>query len=162
MQPYPWNIDVYVGEGRMVIMPYLKHSAGHRTTVDFAISVDDYSDKNKIGQAVLDAFAFIASQPITNDSVEKWCEYTKYKSWKAFCHHNYCVDIQLNETGEYILRCMQPEKSVLGYNGYIDAGIKLKEDAGSYDFGDAVLKLIIDAQNFMIEHPISEKALIVL
>ena len=162
MQPYPWTVDVYLGEERMVIMPYLKHSAGYRTTVDFAISINDYTNKTKIGQAVLDAFAFISKHPITDKSVEIWSAYTKYKSWKGFCHHNYCVEIQLNEASEYILRSMQPEKSVLGFNGYVDAGIRLTKDACSLDFGNAILKLIINTQKYMIEHPISKKTLIVL
>ena len=87
VQPYPWMVSIYKGEGRFLITKGVKHEGGYRTKADevTVISEDVNSLETKLGDEVFLAFKFIENSPLyVGLPKDFWIKGSKYKGYIAF------------------------------------------------------------------------------
>ena len=92
VQPYPWMVSIYKGEGRFLITKGVKHEGGYRTKADevTVISEDVNSLETKLGDEVFLAFKFIENSPLyVGKPKQFWKNGSKYKGYITFWKHNF-------------------------------------------------------------------------
>ncbi len=100
---FPWTISIFIGEKRILIIPYLDHVSGLRTQPDEMIVLDEKADALEIGNGVTEVVDIIKNSPRLVGNTQGYTLATKYKGWKAFSRHNQCVDLRINEDFSYRL-----------------------------------------------------------
>lgn len=104
-QKYPWMVDIYKGEGKIRIVPYLEHISPLRVPSDIYY-VCECDALLEIGKRVFDALEIIGKSPISTiprDEVAKirpTAIGSKYKTWNTFFNNNDEADVRLFENGE--------------------------------------------------------------
>ena len=104
-QKYPRMVDIYKGEGKIRIVPYLEHISPLKVPSNtyYVCEFDDVSD---IGRRVYDSLEIIDKSPISTiprdevDKIRPTAFGSKYKTWKTFFKNNDEADVRLFENGE--------------------------------------------------------------
>ena len=102
VQPYPWMVSIYKGEGRFLITKGVKHEGGYRTKADevTVISEDVNSLETKLGDEVFLAFKFIENSPLyVGKPKQFWKNGSKYKGYITFWKHNFLAYVKFFEDG---------------------------------------------------------------
>ena len=154
VQKYPRSVTIFKGEGRIFIVPLVRHIGGYSVDSEWFIKVKDMEDSKEIGNAILKAFEFIENNPISTKSEKEqqnnaaWRKNSKYKSWVAFWKNNYCADFNVYENGEYQLNLterMLEHKGV--YNGSIKK-ISMSSTSSEEEIGKAVIDIFKVAEGY--------------
>ena len=179
---YPRTVTIFKGEGRIFLVPVIRHIDGYSVDADWFIRIKDMDNSEEIGISILKAFEFINESPVsTRTSKERsesaaWKKNTIYKSWISFWKNNYCVDFDIFENGEYKLNLTERMKEHKGiYHGsikklFLPATCSVHEigkavldifnfadeyyhQASAYDFYPLKQLELLDGSNLMVKHP---------
>ena len=66
VQPYPWTVRIYKGEGRFLIVEEVEHRAGYNTYSDKITIVSETEDDlvDKLGNKVLSRIKAVENSPL--------------------------------------------------------------------------------------------------
>ena len=66
VQPYPWMVSIYKGEGRFLITTVVKHIGGYKTHADEVTTVSETEDDlvDKLGNKVLSRIKAVENSPL--------------------------------------------------------------------------------------------------
>lgn len=136
VQMYPRQVDVYRGEDRTLIIPFIDHRGGHRILADkfYICECDDFS---AIVKKISEAFNFIEESPISTRVERKNpnCYGSKYKTWKSFFKNHIIVTATLYESGDW----------------KIGADVKLPANSTYEEVGKAILQIMYDEERELAE-----------
>ena len=156
VQPYPWMVSIYKGEGRFLITKGVKHEGGYRTKADevTVISEDVNSLETKLGDEVFLAFKFIENSPLyVGLPKDFWKKGSKYKGYITFWKHNLLTYVDLYEDGSYKVcateKCREKKG---GYNGCIKS-INLPANATAEEIGNAIIDVFKAAEVYYEQNP---------
>ena len=145
VQTYPLLMSIYKGEGRVLIMPVIRHMAGYSVNADWVANIQQIDDYASIGKGVIHAVDFIRNSPLSMSTPREreldpiWKKNTKYKSEISFWKNNLLTRIKVFEDGHYLIYSMKrSEKRKGGYSEIIKE-ISLSSDASGEEIGKAVL-----------------------
>lgn len=145
VQTYPLLMSIYKGEGRVLIMPVIRHMAGYSVNADWVVNIQQIDDYASIGKAVIHAVDFIRNSPLSMSTPRErelnpiWKKNTKYKSELSFWKNNLLTRIKVFEDGHYLIYSMKrSEKRKGGYSEIIKE-INLLPNASNEEIGKAVL-----------------------
>ncbi|MBQ4283364.1 MAG: hypothetical protein IJB96_05480 [Lachnospira sp.] len=129
---FPWEISVYKGEKRLLIIPYLDHVSGAKQQPDRMIVLDENVSDIQIGEGVLSAIDIIKNSSRLVGITKGYELATKYKSWKTFSKRNVLVSIDYNEDGSFELCSKKCSKTdgiydILGKRRELPSGVNAKE-----------------------------------
>lgn len=151
---YPLWVSIYKGEGRILIIPLIKHVGGYLIDSDWFVNIQDVEDYVSIGKGVTRGVDFIKSSPrSTRTSKESelkasWKKNTKYKSWISFWKNNHLANLKLFEDGHYEVHSAEKsEKMRGGYAGSIKK-ISLSSGAAMEEIGKAVIEVLEAAEEY--------------
>ena len=157
VQPYPWSVSIYKGEGRFLIVPDVKHIAGYRISIDNITIINETELESKdLGNATLSAMKFIESSPLyVGLSEDFWKKGSKYKGYITFWKHNLMAYTILFEDGSYRVysteKCREKKG---GYNGCIKS-IKLTANATAEEIGNAIIDVFKAAEEYYEQNPMN-------
>ena len=145
VQTYPLLMSIYKGEGRVLIMPVIRHMAGYSVNADWVVNIQQIDDYASIGKSVIHAVDFIRNSPLSMSTPRErelnpiWKKNTKYKSEISFWKNNLLTRIKVLEDGHYLIYSMKrSEKRKGGYSEIIKE-INLLSNASNEEIGKAVL-----------------------
>ena len=145
VQTYPLLMSIYKGEGRVLIMPVIRHMAGYSVNADWVANIQQIDDYASIGKGVIHAVDFIRNSPLSMSTPREreldpiWKKNTKYKSEISFWKNNLLTRIKVFEDGHYLIYSMKrSEKRKGGYSEIIKE-INLLPNASNEEIGKAVL-----------------------
>lgn len=138
----PLLIGIYKGEGRILIVPCVRHIGGFYVNSHNTLSIDYFSDNQLIGQSIIDVIKYIknspedVSTPYDREKNPVWKENTKYKSKTSFYKNNHRVNIQIFEDGTYDVYSLYRYDD--GY-GDVAKKITLPSNATKEEIGSAII-----------------------
>lgn len=143
-------MEIYKGEGRFLIIPFIEHLSGAHVEGEEAINVEDGVDPAEIGKIILEAKEYILNAPISRrvlkGEMENWKNNSKYKSAKAFWKNSHFGDVTIESDGECeICTFVKSEKPFFSPIDIIKE-IKTKEDAE--EIGKAVIDVFNASEEF--------------
>ncbi len=123
VQPYPWTVRIYKGEGRFLIVEEVEHRAGYNTYSDKITIVSETEDDlvDKLGNKVLSRIKAVENSPLyVGKPKQFWKNGSKYKGYITFWKHNFLAYVKLFEDGSYeIYSTKKFREKKGGYNGCI-------------------------------------------
>ncbi|MCI8409193.1 MAG: hypothetical protein HFJ09_08000 [Lachnospiraceae bacterium] len=128
---FPWQINIYKGEKRLLIIPYLDHVAGFRRQPDKMVVLDENASAEEIGNGIMEVLEIIKTSPRLAGMTQGYWLATKYKGWKTFSKKNNLVTLEVNEDFSYKIYAEECPKSdglyqIVGDVKYIDADITVE------------------------------------
>lgn len=150
---YPYMVDIFKGEGRLLFIPYFSHIYGGRIQSEERFTMEENDNYVFIGEYAEKAINIIKESALANktfSSEEKtalWQKNSKYKSWTSFCNNNHLVVMSYFEDGHYKIDSMLHSK--VYKVAYIDCikSFELPPNATQEEIG----KTIYDALNLSEE-----------
>ncbi len=79
VQKYPWRVNIYKGEGRLLIVPVVRHIGGYSVDSECFINMKDIENVVEIGNGILKAVDMVRNSPISTSTDE---ERKKSAAWK--------------------------------------------------------------------------------
>lgn len=159
VQGYPFLVSIYKGEGRILIVPIIKHIGGYSIKASWFISIKDTENNVVIGEALMKTVKFIMESPVSTltpkerESTASWKKNTKYKNWTSFWKNNNCAHFVVSETGEYeVYSTKKTEERKGGYSGSIKS-IVLSSTASEEEIGQAVIDVFNAAEEYYGSQP---------
>lgn len=159
VQSYPLSISVYKGEGRILMIPYIKHKlGGYSVNAEWFVSMPDTEESSNVGRAVLSAVEFIKSSPpsvLTPKEREMnaaWKKNTKYKSRVSFWKNNHHALINIWEDGQYNIYSQQRSEKRRDMYSDIIQKITLPANVGTEEIGQAVLDVLEASEAYYRDH----------
>ncbi len=150
----PWTISVYKGEGRILIIPIIRHIHGFSVDSDWFINIKDSGDKNQIGNGIFEAIKVIETSSLaTSTSKESehnssWKNNSKYKSWVSFFNNNMRVGVVVKENREYRIVSNKRSAKVKGINDGFIKDAYLPPHAAIDEIGQAVIDCFNAAEEY--------------
>lgn len=150
-QEYPLFIDIYKGEGRILIIPNIRHIGGFSVNSHNTFSINIFSDSQTIGQSVFNALEYIknsppdTSTPYDRQTHPVWKENTKYKSKISFYKNNHHATVEIYENGNYDVYSLYRYDD--GY-GDIAKKIALPSNATADDIGQAIIEVLENVEQY--------------
>ena len=158
-QRYPYFIDLYMGEGRILIIPLVDHIGGYRVENRYFISLNITSDYSTIGSAILKCISFISSSPISTilpkerNQLAVWKDNSKYKTWTSFFKNNYYALLRcFDDKHISVFSAQRSEKSKDIYDKCIKK-IELKPYSTEIEIGKAIMDVFCASEEFHKENP---------
>lgn len=157
---YPLSIRICKGEGRIAIIPIIRHKLGGSIVADWSAIMSDTEDCFAVGSAVLDATHFIKESPpsemTSEESDAAWQKNTKYKSWVSFWKHNHFGRVEIAEDGQYKIYSLQRSEKRQGlYTEFIKL-VYLPSDAFAEEVGQAVIDVLEASEAYYQDHKETE------
>lgn len=156
VQPYPWMVSIYKGEGRFLITKGVKHEGGYRTKADevTVISEDVNSLVAKLGTEAFLGLKSIADSPLyVGKPKQFWKNGSKYKGYITFWKHNNLASVRLYQNQSYEVysseKCREKKG---GYNGCIKS-INLPANATAEEIGNAIIDVFKAAEEYYERNP---------
>ena len=158
-QSYPFYIEIYKGEGRMLFVPLVNHITGHRVESGENINIKEMEDAVKIGESILKIVEYIKNSPISERTLEErklgkaWKNNSKYKSWLPFWKNNNYVFLRFYEDGHYqVESSIHSEKHKGSYGDCIKI-IELPSIVIAEQIGQAVIDAFKAAEEYYNDKP---------
>lgn len=151
VQEYPLFIDLYKGEGRLLIIPNIRHIGGFSVNSHNTSSMNIFSDRKTIGQSIANALDYIKNSSLDTSTPHDrqihpvWKENTKYKSKTSFYKNNYRATVEIYEDGSYDVYSLYRYDD--GY-GDVAKKITLPPSATKDDIGQAVIDVFESVENY--------------
>ena len=104
VQPYPWTVRIYKGEGRFLIVEEVEHRAGYNTYSDKITIVSEAEDNlvAKLGTEVFLGLKSIEDSPLyIGKPNDFWKKGSKYKGYITFWKHNNLASVRLYQNQSY-------------------------------------------------------------
>ncbi len=143
-------ISIYKGEGRILILPQIRHMAGFSVYSEEYVIIDDCDDFESIGRAIIDAKKVIDNSPLAmtkpSDSVVPWKLNSRFKTQMTFWKNNNCSFFKFYGNDE--MEVYSAEKVCRGGYGGCIKEIKIQKDASVQDIGRAVIEVFQAAEEF--------------
>ena len=146
-------INMYKGEGRILVIPVIGCK-----TADWYVRMPDTEGSREVGQAVLDAVAFIGKKALFTEIQEKreeiaaWKRNTKYKSWISFWKNNHHVQIQVLEDGQYNIYSLKKSEKRQGLYTECIKKIYLPANADVEEIGKTVIDVLEASEAYYQDH----------
>lgn len=147
VQDYPLLISIYKGEGRILIIPIIKHIAGYSVNSDAVVVLREAEESKKIGRAVINTIEFIKKSPLSESTPEErktkpvWKRHSTYKSELSFWKNNLLARIKVSEDGSYIIYSMKRSDTRKGGYSEIIKEIHLMPNSNDCEIGNAVINV---------------------
>ena len=156
VQPYPWTVRIYKGEGRFLIVEEVEHRAGYNTYSDKITIVSETEDYlvDKLGNKVLSRIKAVENSPLyVGKPKQFWKNGSKYKGYITFWKHNFLAYVKLFEDGSYeIYSTKKFREKKGGYNGCIKS-INLPANATAEEIGNAIIDVFKAAEEYYERNP---------
>ena len=156
VQPYPWKVRIYKGEGRFLIVAEVEHRAGYNTCADKVVIINETEDNlvTKLGNEALLGLKSIEDSPLyIGKPNDFWKKGSKYKGYITFWKHNLLALVRLFEDGKYEVysteKCREKKG---GYNGCIKS-INLPANATAEEIGNAIIDVFKAAEVYYEQNP---------
>ncbi|MCR5837092.1 MAG: hypothetical protein K6G88_11345, partial [Lachnospiraceae bacterium] len=154
-------IRVYKGEGRILVIPMLRHIAG------FSVEAFEFfcADENEcnIRKLILNAVDFIKKSPLSSSTPKErdinavWRKNTKYKSELSFWKNNHFAEVIINEDESYkIFSKARSEKHNYSYHGTIKK-IELPKNATADEVGAAILDVLEASEEYYANYKVPKQ-----
>lgn len=147
IQPWPFTINIFKGEGRLLIIPVVKHDSGFFVDSDWFVNIQDVNSYREIGSGVIDAINIIKESPRSIKDLKEqgqiwaWQKNSKYKSWISFWKNNFCTRIKYYEDGHYEVYSLVNSRTDKGAYSEIAKKIILSKDSKIEEVGKSVLEV---------------------
>lgn len=159
VQKYPWNVSIYKGEGRILIVPVINHIGGYSIVSSWFVNIEDVGDFTGIGDSIIKALEFIKKSPVSTltpkerEAEAAWKRNSKYKSWNSFWKNNNCAHVLVYEDGNYTINAAKRTEDRNG--GYYSSikKIKLPSTATAEEIGQAVIDVFKAAEEYYNDKP---------
>ena len=159
VQKYPWNVSIYKGEGRILIVPVINHIGGYSIVSSWFVNIEDVGDFTGIGDSIIKALEFIKKSPVSTltpkerEAEAAWKRNSKYKSWNSFWKNNNCAHVLVYEDGNYTINAAKRTEDRNG--GYYSSikKIKLPSTATAEEIGQAVIGVFKAAEEYYNDKP---------
>lgn len=160
VQRYPLHINLFKGEGRILIIPFIKHTGGFLVHSDWwFVNIENMEDYLNIGESVFKSIDYIKNSPASSltpkeqDLKAVWKKKSKYKGWMSFWENNLHGSILFFEDGSYKVASKErSEKLRGGFSDYIKI-INLPSTAIAEEIGEAVIDVFRAAEEYYKEKP---------
>ncbi len=145
---FPRDIDLYKGEGQILVVPLTQSMFWHRCDLGLYCSLNDSESAVNIGKTLIEVFDYLNRCPVDTRTIEECAadnyivNYTTCKTFKSFAKKYSSCYAGLNEDGTYIIT---PCERLENYNGYggVDTDdpfrFKLPKEASAKEIGNAVI-----------------------
>lgn len=150
VQKYPYDVRVFKGENRILVIPIINHKGGFGVASDWYNIITDVQDYLKIGEGILSAMEIIETSPLSTKGEKErdtWKKGSKYRSYRLFTMNNNSTAVKKHSNGDYEI---YSTKKGLKYGGYFGSIKKLylSSTANAEDLGKAVLDVLEAAEDF--------------
>ena len=156
VQPYPWTVRIYKGEGRFLIVEEVEHRAGYNTYSDkiTIVSEAEYNLVAKLGTEAFLGLKSIEDSPLyVGKPKQFWKNGSKYKGYITFWKHNLLSCIELYEDGSYRVCATEKFREKKGgYNGCIKS-INLPANATAEEIGNAIIDVFKATEEYYERNP---------
>ncbi|WP_440449104.1 hypothetical protein [Ruminococcus intestinalis] len=156
VQPYPWTVRIYKGEGRFLIVEEVEHRAGYNTYSDKITIVSEAEDNlvAKLGTETFLGLKSIEDSPLyVGKPKQFWKNGSKYKGYITFWKHNNLASVRLYQNQSYEVysseKCREKKG---GYNGCIKS-INLPAKATAEEIGNAIIDVFKAAEEYYERNP---------
>lgn len=153
-QRYPFFIELYKGEGRILIVPLISHFGGYRVETGCFVKIGNMEDSATIGDSILKMADMIKSSPVSHvtpkewKSEAAWKKNSKYKSWVSFWKNNNYALFRIYEDGHYdVYSAKRSEKQKGNYGNSIKT-IDLPCTATVEEIGKAIIDVFKAAEEY--------------
>ncbi len=159
VQKYPWRVNIYKGEGRLLIVPVVRHIGGYSVDSECFINMKDIENVVEIGNGILKAVDMVRNSPISTSTDEErkksaaWKKNSRYKGWVTFWENNYCAIFKVDEDKKYELNMTE---KMLAHKGIYHGSIKqihLPPTATAREIGEAVIDVFKAAEEYYKDKP---------
>ena len=142
IQPWPYEIDIFKGEGRLLIIPTVKHDSGFFVDSEWFVNTQNMDNCKEIGKGVIDAINVIKESPRSTKDIREqgtWQKNSKYKTWVSFWKNNFCTRIKYYEDGHYEVYSLVNSRTDKGVYSEIAKKVILPKEANIEDIGGSVI-----------------------
>ena len=144
VQTYPFLINIYKGERRILIIPVIKHETGFSVDAEWYANISKTDDCVEVGKGVVNAVNIIKESPLSHvnlrdDENDAWRKNTKYKNWLSFVKNNECTRVRVLEDGQYKIYSLIKSRNTKGAYSDIAKEIVLPKDSTEEEVGKAVI-----------------------
>lgn len=153
-QRYPFMIEIYKGEGRMLFVPLIQHVGGNRIELGENSVIVDTNDEQKIGKVVLDILEKIGSVPLSEitpvelEANKAWKNNSRYKNWISFWKNNNYTFLKFYEDGHYIIYSMAHSNKRKGHYSESLEVIELLPPITVENIGKTIIKVFQTAEEY--------------
>ena len=150
---YPLFIEVFKGEGRYLIIPYVEAENGLGYASHDVIVIEDTHNAISLGEKIRCMVGYIEHSPFLPMSpyqVAKnpvWKDNSRYRSEVAFWKNNYAVWIDISEAGGYSISSRKRSVMSKMYAGAIKE-IELSPGSDEETIGNAILDVFKAAEDY--------------
>lgn len=146
---FPFDIDLYRGEGKIIVVPVTKSMFWYRCALAAYCCLNDTENAIDIGKTVSEAFDYLKKSPVDTRTMEECAadnyivNHTTCKTFKQFAKKYSLCSAILNEDGTYIITATERLKNYNGYGGLDDPNdpfrFRLPKEASYEEIGNAVI-----------------------
>lgn len=144
---FPYNIELYRGEGQILVVPFVKCIFWYGRALALYCSLNDSENALNIGKTITEAFDYLKRCPVDTRTAEELIadsfimNNTTCKTYEKFIKkYSMCFAV-LNEDGTYIISASERDNK--GYGGLDDPNdpfrFKLPKEASEEEIGNAVI-----------------------
>lgn len=146
---FPFDIDLYRGEGKIIVVPVTKSMFWRRRALAAYCCLNDSENAADIGKTVWEAFDYLKKSPVDTRTMEECAadnyivNHTTCKTFKQFAKkYSLCFAV-LYEDGTYTISASERLKNYNGYGGLDDSNdpfrFRLPKEASYEEIGNAVI-----------------------
>ncbi len=142
---YPYHVDIYKGEGKIIIVPLITSAGWYSTEMAWHRQITDLENAELIGKIALEALKHIGNSPVDartkqereDDSI--WKNASTYKSYKSFNKNYILCGVILYEDGKIIISPTEKLDGNKGYGGNDEGLVYLSINNSPEEIGNAVI-----------------------
>ncbi|MCQ2513605.1 MAG: hypothetical protein MJ089_00745, partial [Ruminococcus sp.] len=160
-QKFPFLIEIYKGEGRILIIPLISHLGGYRVDFGYFVNIENI-DCTSIGNNVLQMKNIIEKSNISCATLKEqeqeraWKKSSKYKTWNAFWKNNNFALFEIYEDEHYDVYSAKHSENQKGIYGDTIKKINLPPNATVEEIGQAVIDVFSALEEYYKEHPLKK------
>lgn len=157
-QKYPYLINIFKGEERILIIPIIDHIGGYSIDSNWFVNINDMEDVENIGNKILEALTFVENSPVSKltprerDLDVAWKKNSKYKSWTSFWKNNHFAMLKLSGDGHYEIYSLKKSEERQGLYAECLKEISLSPDADIETIGQAVIDVFAASEQYYATH----------
>ena len=154
VQTYPFLINIYKGERRILIIPVIDHIAGYSVDSEWYVKIEEMEDYLTIGRSIFCAVDIIKKSPCSTltrkerEKVSALRKNSKYKSWISFWNNNLSASVEFFEDGHYRIRSMKKSRTKQGIYNECVKEIHLFKDAKEDEIGQAIIDVFKASEEY--------------
>ena len=158
-QRYPFFIEIYKGEGRILIDPFIDHIGGYRVEAGSFVVIENMEDYTVISNSLLKMRNVIENSSISRITPKEreremvWKKNSKYKSWISFWKNNNLAVFEFFQDGHYEVYSAKHSEKHKGHYGDIIKKIELSSNATTEELGKAVIEVFKAAEEYHKDKP---------